>query len=127
MNETLQMAIMAGLFGLLGAALTYRWLKDTGRLTDYTRKKIWFRTLSGAAMATSAWVLFHFGMEALPDRWSKPLPFIFLIGLALIHYWNPPKVTDLERQSTRRMQIGILIGGILLIAVCLILFWQRWR
>ena len=120
MNETWQLAIRAGLFGLLGAALTYRWLKHAGRLTEYTRKRIWVRTLSGAAVAVGMWVFFNIGLKALPDRWSRPVPWIILIGLALTSYWNPPKVTEVERQSTRRIQIGILIGGILLMAFLLI-------
>ena len=123
--EITQLAFTAGLFGVLGAAITWRWLKHTGRLTDSTRKRIWFRTLFGAVALAGGWVLLNVGLEALPDRWSRLLPLVFLIGLVLTSYRKPPQVTDVEQQSTHRIQIGILIGGILLGVFFLILnlFW----
>ena len=120
-----QLAVTTGLFGVLGAAITYRLLQPIEHLTDYTRKRVWLLTSAGAGVAAGISVLFYLDQAYMPAKWSWMLRLVFLIGLVLTSYRKPPQVSDVERQSTHRIQIGILIGGILL-GVCVLilnLFW----
>lgn len=120
--DTTQLIVTTGLFGLLGAATTYRWLAQTGRLASHSPTGIGVRIVSGAMMAAGMWVLFNVGRASLPDRWARVAPYIVLIVLASASPWMTPRVTDAGRQSTRRIQTGIMIGGLILIAACLIVF-----
>ena len=123
--DTTQMVVTAGIFCMLGGALNYRWLKHTGRLAEYSRQWVWFSTLCGALAAGGFWVLLNFGRAALPDKWARLVPFIVLIGIALASLWKPPHVSDAERKSTRRIQVVIIIGGIILVAFGVRVFWLR--
>jgi len=124
--DTLQFAVTTALFGLLGAATTYRWLGHTGRAAEGSRKRIGLQTLSGALVWAGGWALLYSGLEILPDRWARAAPYVVLIGLALAYLRKPPRVTDAERQSRRRIQAAIMIGGVILAALCLIVYaWGR--
>ena len=123
--EPIQMAITTGLFGVLGATTTYRWILTTGRVTEYSRQRIWILTLSAAVAAAALWVLLGVGLDRLPERWARLLPIIGLIGLALFSRWKPARTSVAERESTRRIQSAILIGGFILIAFCLLVFWPK--
>ena len=71
------------------------------------------------------WVLLGIGLDRLPERWARLVPTIGLIGIALFAYWKPASVSVAERESTRRIQVGIVIGAFILIAFCLIVFWPK--
>lgn len=121
----MQTALMCGLFGVLGAATTYRWLGHTGRLANHSRQWVCFVTLFAAVAAAAFWLLLQVGLEHLPQAWARLVPYIGLIVLALFALWKPAHFSGAERESTRRIQVGILIGWIILIAICLIVFWLR--
>jgi hypothetical protein len=125
MMEPTQMAITSGIFAILGAMTTYRWIGTTGRVTEYSRQRIWILTLSAAVAAAAFWVLLGVGLDRLPERWARLVPIIGLIGLALFSRWKPAPISVAERESTRRMQVAILIGGFILIAFCLLVFWPK--
>lgn len=119
------MTIITGIFGVLGAATTYRWLEHTGRVTQYSRQRVWLVTFSAALAAAAFWFLFDTGLERLPQKWARLVPQAMLIGLALFALLRPAKVSSAERDSTHRIQVAIMIGGLILVAICLIVFCMR--
>ena len=125
MMPTLQMTVTTGLFAVLGAALAYRSHGLTGRASNFTRLQVWLRTVSGAVATSGAWVLLQFGRELMPERWARLVPWVLLSSLVLGSLWKPSQVTDAERQSAGRIQFGILIGGVSLVAFLMILYWSR--
>jgi len=123
--EPIQMAITTVFFSVLGAATTYRWIRTTGRVSEYSRQRTWILTLSAAVAAAAFWVLVGVSLDRLPEQWAELVPIVILIGLALFSGWKPAHTSVAERESTRRIQVAILIGGAILTAFCLIVFWPK--
>ena len=68
---------------------------------------------------------FHAALDRLPERWRRLLLDAMLIGLVVFRLLKPARVSTAARESTHRIMVGILIGGIVLAAVCLLVFWPR--
>ena len=125
MMNPIQLTVTTCIFGVLGAATTYRRLKYTAQLNTRTRQYVWLITLSSALAAAAFWFLFVTGLDRLPEKWARLVPMAMLIGLALFSIMKPAKIDRAERESTRRIQVGILIGGIALVIICLLVSWPR--
>jgi hypothetical protein len=125
MMEPIQMTITTVFFAVLGAATTYRWIGTTGRVREYSRQRIVILTLFTAVATAVFWVLLGIGLDRMPERLAELVPVVILIGLALFSRWKPVRTSVAERESTRRIQVAILIGGAILTAFCLIVFWPK--
>jgi type II secretory pathway pseudopilin PulG len=125
MMDAIQMTVTTGIFGVLGAATTYRWLKHTGRATQYSRQRVWLVTFFAALAAAAFWFLFDTGLDRLPQEWGRLVPQAMLIGLAVFAVLKPVKVSRSERNSAHRIQVGIMIGGLILVTICLLVFCMR--
>jgi len=124
--DPIQVTVTTGIFGVLGASTTWRWLGQTGRLTRYSRQRAWFVTFAAALATATFWFILNAGVDRLPQEWASLVPQAMLVGLLLFTLVKPVKTSSsVERESTRRIQVSILIGGIILIALCLIVFWTR--
>ena len=81
----------------------------------------------GAALACPAgWLIMIRLLDFLPHGWASWVV-IAVLGLVSIVAKPPADVTTSEKSATRRLQVGILIGGAVLLAICLIVFHpSRW-
>lgn len=118
----MQMNFTPVIFGVLSAALTYRWMGFTGRVTKYTGQRVWLITMFAALVTAALWILIQIGLDRLPQKWAMVVPQAALAGLALYTLLRPASISSAEHDSNRRIQIGITIGTLVLIAICSILF-----
>jgi hypothetical protein len=123
--DDMQTAAICGIFGLVGAAAMYRALSRSSVRAKHSRWYTLFITLAAGLAAAMAWFLFDAILDLLPEKWSGPVSQIGLVVLMLFALWKPVRMWNVERDSTRRIQVGILIGIVVLIAFCLIAFWPR--
>lgn len=119
--DKLQTITICALFALLGAALCYRWASAPRNRGTVSARRKWL-TIAGAALACPAgWLLMEQLLGFLPRGWAS---WALVAGIALTSFCvrPPADTTAAERAATRRIQAGILIGGCILIAVCLLVF-----
>lgn len=109
-------------WAILGACLASQSLTRSRTRATHSRLYTTLIILAAAVVAPAAWFLLMAAIDRLPSKWNQVVPIAILGGLFLHSKWRPHCPSVEEKRSTHRLQLGILIGGCVLLAVCLILF-----
>lgn len=124
--DTIQTMVLCTLFALLGAALYYQWASSWRNHAKYSSRRKWLTVFGAALVCPAVWLLMNRVLRSLPHGWASGV-LIAGLGLMSIFAKTPANVTNAEKATTRRTQIGILIGGAILVAICMIVFHpSRW-
>ena len=124
--DTIQTMVLCTLFALLGAASYYQCASSPRNRAKYSSQRKWLTVFGAALVCPAGWLLMNRVLGFLPHGWAS---WVLIAGLGLMGIFakTPANVRNAERAATRRIQIGILIGGAILLAICLIIFHpSRW-
>ncbi len=120
-----QTMIIFALLAILGVASYFRWFALPGKHQSYSPVKKGFALLGITFSGPACWILLKTATGYLPDgvtKWLLPIaPLIFLLFPSV----RSARASEQEEQSQKRMTFAILFGGIVLIAICLTVFWSR--
>ena len=124
--DRIQTIILCALFALLGAALYYQWASSPRNRGKYSSRLKWLRVFGAALVCPVGWLLMNRLLGFLPHGWAS-WALAAVPGLMFIFARHPADITASERSATRKIQVGILIGGVILLAISLIVFHPiRW-
>jgi len=124
--DKMQTIILCTLFALLGAALYYQWCSSPRNRGKYSSQRKWLMVFGATLVCPAGWLLMNRLLGFLPHGWASWV-MIAVLGLMSIVAKPPADVTTSEKSATRRIQVGILIGGAILLAICLIVVHpSRW-
>ena len=125
MDDT-QTIVLCAIFAVLGAALYYKWFTSPQNKGRFSARRKWITILVAAVLLPACWFLMNRILGVLHSSWA---PWVLIASLAFLDLFGktPADISPAETASTRRIQIGILIGGAILIAICMIVFRpSRW-
>ncbi len=125
MNNDIQTIVLCAIFSFLCVVLYIRWFALPQNQRKYSRKRKLLTILVAAVLGPAFWLLSNAAIRALPEgvtSWALPIaPLLFLL-FPVVRSIKPSKQ---EEQSQKRMSYAILLGGAVLIAICLVVFWTR--
>lgn len=124
--DEMQTIVLCALFAVLGAALYYQWVSSPRNRGKYSSRRRWLTVFAAALVVPAGWLIMNRAQGFLPHGWASWV-LIVALGLMSIFAKPPADVSASERAATRRIQVGILIGGAILVAICMIIFRpSRW-
>jgi hypothetical protein len=119
--DDIQTIVICALFSVFGVALSYQWFTFPRNQGKYSSARKWLTILAAGVIPPVAWPVMNKLLGFLPEGWDRWV-MLAVFGLFCLFVRPSANIAPEEKDSSRRMQLGVLISGAILIAIGMIIF-----